>query len=697
MTKTTCGRARLTPLSLALLLALPAVASAQQGGTTSAQTITVTGASDRDDLSPRSSRNPYRVAESDFSHVQLIARDEIEQLRPRDVFDLLNTATGVIATQSSRKGFSGLTIRGDSNFRWIIDGAMLQPTMASRIVKALPVMAIEQVKIVRGGSALGLAPMSGSASPGGAPVDGFIIISTRKPVKREAQVRLAAESFDTVQADAWLGARLDGDGHKAYVAGVLSRSDSNGPSDRLDNGAAYNLARENTAGLAKAGLEWAGWGVDLMLYHDDGSFQIPNANSHGTGQGSWYMDPSNTRMASLTGSRVWAKGQTSLFGLTRTESRQTFWTANTAAGPYSFVQNDNLLTQAYLRHVAEFGPSRVSASLDQVHWDAPNGQQYYEGIRREEKTTGWSLQAEVMPLAGLTLDAGVRRDRVHVLHGLDYFIGGAQPPGGVNSPLRYQDRKLPASTFFSLGAAYEVGASWKLAARYTQGQQPYESALNPAPGVVFADDEQRKWELGLEGRIGGWLTPSINWFHREVKNEKSVAGYTYRATNGSTQTCRAGAIPGSGALSLPAGQTPLPCYGQADTLREGVEVAVGASPAAGSSIRASVTHFTDLSATAKDVTPRTMADVVFSQGLGAFTVSGSIKHVTRYKGSSTDATAWLGGYTRADLGLGYAFRLAGAPSRVTVYGRNLADKRYETSNGVQDPGRALGVEFTTAF
>lgn len=688
---------KLTHMAAVLSTALSGIAQSQQAGAPAAQSVTITGSTLRDDLSPKSSRNPYRTAESSTNHEQVIGRDEIEQLRPKDLFELLNTATGVIATQGSRKGFSGLTIRGDSNFRWIVDGAMLQPTMASRMVKAIPVMAIEQVKVVRGGSALGLGPMTGSASPGGAPVDGFIIVTTRKPVKREAQIQLAAESFDATKANAWLGLRLDDDGRKSYVAGVISRAETNGPSDLLDNGATYNLASQSTAGLAKAGIEVAGWGVDFMLYQDDGSFQIPNANSHGTGQGSWYMDPSRSRMASLTGSRSWSKSQTTLFGLTRTESRQKFWTANTSAGPYSAVQNDNLQTQMYVRHVADFGGTRVSASLDQVHWDAPNGQQYYEGIQREEKTSGWSLQAEHSLTSALSLDASVRRDRVHVLHGLDYYIGGAQPPGGVNSPLRYQDRTLPAATFASLGASYELISDWKLAARFTQGKQAFDAALNPAPGVVFSEDAQQKWELGLEGRVGGWLTPSINWFHREVKNEKSVAGYTYRATNGSTQTCRAGAIPATGALSLAAGQTPLPCYGQADTLREGIELAIGVNPTATSSLRASVTHFTELSSLAESTTPKTVADLAFGHSMGDFTLTGALKHVTRYKGSSTDATAWLGGYTRLDLGLAYQLRIAGAPSRVTVYGRNLTDKRYETSNGVQDAGRALGVELTTSF
>lgn len=100
---------------------------------------------------------------------------------------------------------------------------------------------------------------------------------------------------------------MDTNGLKAYAAGVVSRADTNGPSDLLDNGATYNLARENTAGLAKVGIDIAGWAADLLLYNDNGSFQIPNANSHGTGQGSWYMEPSRSRMASLTGSRSWSK------------------------------------------------------------------------------------------------------------------------------------------------------------------------------------------------------------------------------------------------------------------------------------------------------------------------------------------------------------------------------------------------------
>ena len=123
-----------------------------------------------------------------------------------------------------------------------------------------------------------MGPMTGSVSPGGAPVDGFVIVRTRKPQKNEGQARLAVESNDTVQAGLWVGRRVGEPEHKGYIAGLLNYSDTNGPSELLDNGAGYNVWRESSSGLAKTGFESHGWLLDLMAYKDKGQFGVPNAN-----------------------------------------------------------------------------------------------------------------------------------------------------------------------------------------------------------------------------------------------------------------------------------------------------------------------------------------------------------------------------------------------------------------------------------
>lgn len=663
-------------------------------------TLSVTGAA-RTELAPESPRNAFRTPSSSSGHAQVITREEIEQLRPRDVFDLLNNATGVIATQSGRKGFSGLTIRGDSNFRWIVDGAYLQPTMAARIMRNLPVAMIEEVKVVRGASALTMGPMTGSASPGGAPVDGFIVIRTRKPAAREGQgpelqARVALETQGTAQTSLWGGQHYKSGEAEGYVAGLVSYAGTDGPDEKLDNGAAYNAARNGFSGLVKGGFVAAGWLVDLTAYSDIGTFEIPNANSHGPGQGSWRMDPSRSNLVVINGSKAWTENHTTLFNLSRVESRQKFWTANSAAGPYSWVQNDNYTTHLNLRHNIDFHNTRLMLGGDYFYWNTPKGQQYYEGIPREEVTRGAFAQIEQGLFDNrVTLDAAVRVDQVDVLRGLDYFTGGAQPYGGVNSPLRITNRELPVAKFYSLGAAWKFIDGWKATLRYGESAQATDG-LNPRPGVTLEDDRQRKWEAGVEGSLARWFNPALNYFYRAVENEKTLSGYTYRANNGSSQVCRTGTVPTSGALAPRSTSSLTPCYAQNDTTRAGFELSVSGAFAQRSSYRASWTHFTGLE-NAAAITPRNIAEFSISHGIGEVTLTGAVKHVAAYKGSASDAQAWLGGYTRFDVGVGYDFEVGGADVRTTVYARNLTDQRYETTNGIQDVGRIVGLEALARF
>lgn len=687
-----------TRLATSLVLSsLPLVALADEPKPLS--TVVVQGDRASPDREADNPRNPFRLPASSGTHQQVIDREEIERMRPTDVFQLLNSATGVLATQGSRKGFSGLMIRGDSNFIWIIDGAYLQPTTASRILSALPVSAIDEVSVVRGSSALTLGPMVGSASPGGAPVDGFVVIRTRRPKASGVEARIAVESNGTLRASAWGGTRL-GDAKQGYVAGLISRYGTDGPSERLDNGSTYNVARTADTGVVKAGLATGPWLIDLLAYSDNSTFQIPNGNSHGLGQGSWYMDPARTQMLVASGSRAWSDRQTTLFSLSRTESRQTFWTANTAAGPYSAVQNDNFVTHLNLRHNVDFGATRVMLGGDALHWNTPTGQQYYEGIPREEKTRGYFAQIEHKAFdKRLSVDASVRRDQVDVVRGLDYYTGGAQPFGGVNSPLRTSNRSLPAAQFYSLGAAWQFAPAWRALGRWGASSQA-TSGLNPAPDVTLSDDKVGKFELGVEGSVASYFNPSINLFHRTAKNEKSLSGYTYVATSGATQTCRAGAVPTTGALAPATASALTPCYSQSDTTRDGVELVATGVFAERSSYRFGWTHFTRLANSAGSLgatTPRDIVDLSLAHGIGPWTVTGLLKHVASYRGSATDAAAYLGGYTRVDLGLSRDFKLGGTPMRGTLYGRNLGDRRFETTNGIQDVGRVFGVELLAAF
>jgi outer membrane receptor protein involved in Fe transport len=298
----------------------------------------------------------------------------------------------------------------------------------------------------------------------------------------------------------------------------------------------------------------------------------------------------------------------------------------------------------------------------------------------------------------LTVDAGLRRDKVKVLHGLDYYTAGVQPPGGVNSPLIFQNRTLPAAEFFSTGASYQLNTDWKATARYAHAEQVSRN-LNPMPGVVLGDDQQDKWELGLAGSVNAWFNPSVNLFSRKVVNEKSVKGFTYTAVTPTpaNTTCRS-AVATTSANNMKWNGTSdiTECYGQDDTLRQGVELISTGRFLDNGSYRLGWTHFTKLQRV-ELTTPKDIADLALSQAWGAYKVTASAKYVSSYRGSATDTAAYLGGYTRVDLGVGRDWHWNDMNWRVTTYVKNLTDKKYETSNGVQDIGRVLGLEVVTQF
>lgn len=658
------------------------------------------GGSGRADLDPNSPTNPMRLSKSSTGHTETITRKHIERLRPRDVFDLVNNAASVIETQGSRKGFSGLRIRGDANFIWLVDGAYIQPTMAARIMRSIPVSIIEEVTVVRGAAALTLAPMVGSASPGGAPVDGFIVVRTRKPKGREAEVRTAVETNRGIQGSVWAGNRFRAGAVEGYVAGAAAHSSSQGPDELLDNDAPYNRFHRNFAGLAKAGFNTAGWDVNLTAYGDDGRFGIPNGNSHFTvgpqGSASWFMSPSRTTLAILSGSKSWSKELTTLFNVSYAESEQQLWTRSNPTLPYARVNNPNYLMHVNLRQNLDLETFRMSLGGDYRKWNAPNGQQYYEGIQREEDTFGGFVEAEKRFFDDrLTIDGAMRFDRVHVLHGLDYYTGGAQPPGGVNSPLRTTDVMLPWAKFYELGTSLRLTDDVKLTGRIGKSEQE-SSGLQPVPGVTLEADAHLKFEIGAEARISPWFNPAINFFQHAIENEKFVNGYTYRATNGSTQTCRTGPIPQGGPFSPATGVDLTPCYDQRNTTRQGIEFTADGRLWRGGSYKLNWTHFTNLE-NVEDVTPRNIAGIWLQQRIGDFRFTGTAKYVARYKGSNTDPEPYLGGYTRFDAGIGREFEFDGTSVSATLYGRNLTDRRYETTNGIQDVGRVIGFEVLARF
>jgi len=671
--------------------------------------ISVVGHQSDSVFAPDSPKNPFRVPLSSASTLQVITKDQIQAMKPVSVFDLANNTTGAFSTSSGKKGFTGARIRGDSNLVWIVDGAYLPSQVAGRILQALPVGTIEQMEVIRGSSTLTLAPMVGFSNPSGSPTDGFIVIRTSRATRTNGSARFAFESNTTPAGHAHIGTtfgspRTTGTSSLGYASATISYFQTDGPSDRLSNGHGYNVSRRSGSVMAKAGVNQGLLNVDATYFHDRSRFQVPNSNLVArTGiADNWEMQPSRTDLLSINGNLAWHENHATLFSLSHNRSHQKLNGAGSVAN-LNFEDggliNDNRTTHINLRQVSRLAGNRVSAGGDVMLWHTPTGQNSYEGIERKERITGLFAQLERTVAGRLALDGSVRRDRVLILKGVDYFTGGAQPP---QPPPFVQDRTLAPAVFATVGGRLTMAARIAVLGRAGYSQQG-DANVNPTPGTTLDPETQSKFEAGIEARLHRRFTATVTAFHRGVANEKSIAGYSFTRVNGTNALCATGTIPATGPTS--AATSLQACYAQSDTTRDGVEVVGEGTWLTQGRVRASVTRMTRLEDSANQVqitTPRTIADLMVSQDLRVVSAMLTVKRISAFAGrrpaGGADTAFYpLGAYTKLDASVSRLLTSGTATYRLSLYGRNLGDVRFQTVAGFPDVGRVIGADLTLGF
>jgi iron complex outermembrane recepter protein len=185
---------RLTALALMLSAAF---AGAAQAAETTLPTVDVSANATRSELEPDSLKNPYRIESTGRFGTEIMTREDIEALAPKDVIDLLDKAVGMNLTYQGRRSPYFLDERGGGNLTYILDGALL-PTSSNRILQKIPLAAVEQIQIVRGSTSLMLGPSIpiGQSNSGSGLNTGFVIIRTRQPKDTELEASTFFEKAD---------------------------------------------------------------------------------------------------------------------------------------------------------------------------------------------------------------------------------------------------------------------------------------------------------------------------------------------------------------------------------------------------------------------------------------------------------------------------------------------------------------------
>lgn len=613
--------------------------------------------------------NPYWIPPSSRGTVQDFSREDIEAFKPRDVYDLLRMAAGVLPLRQGRKMPFTLLIRGDTNFAFIVDGVYLPDQSAGRVLNNLPVSSIEQLSVVRDATVLTLAPLVNFVNPSAGPNDGFIVIRTRRPVSNGGTLRATAESYDTWSASVFGGVRSE----VMYAGALGAMQDTNGRPDEY-------MASTSRAVLGKAGVTAERWDVDATAYHDRTVQQIQAAQRSESNlwPQRWSFDPIDTDFAAGALSVRWSDSQSTLLTVGNSHVQATLLQGSVQPFAPNVIANEESIGQVDLKHTLQWGHALIRVGGQYLHWNTPTGQSFYEGIPREEKIWGYFLHGQYTFLTpNVTLEAAYREDNHYVVRGIDKYQ--AVPTRGVLPVI--EDKSLPASRYYSLGAAWRAQPQVVVSARAYRAHQGDLTGIATADGKQLDPEEQTKYELGLAVERWSWFMPTLTAFESRVHNAKTPVRY----------------------LTVRGFTTPL--FDQIDTRRAGFELVTSGTVPNALGLTQYTASWTYLSALGGLVdsgrtAPRNLYTVMLQHQWRDWIGNISAQHADVFYSNFQSITPGLqpiGDYTRLDASIGRRFALAGVRATLSLYARNLTDERYETQLGFPDPGRAVGVELLADF
>ncbi|MDR2152580.1 MAG: TonB-dependent receptor plug domain-containing protein [Helicobacteraceae bacterium] len=652
----------------------------------------------RDDLRLNSLTNPYRLNQSQIAGSEIFTAEDIKNLQPKDLWDLLDKATGVDVTHWGRRHPFSVNLRGGGSLVYVLNGAVLPPDM-TKLLQKIPVDMIEELQIVRGASALNLAPliktgqMNGSTSGsttgaiGGVAV-GYVLIRVKRPENQSTVLRASVEMYDekntlSYKGSAWTGDTFETEsGVKGYIAGMIGGYDRPKINDDWFDGSRA-FAESLSFGAAYEKVE-----ANLLVYNDEGYFEMQRGKEDNGTQGTarWFLDPIKTTLWSFDAKVKWSEAQTTIFDLYHSRYEQTEFIGGnrTFANPYPANNANHVVsnTGGYgLRHNLRLeSDTLLNASYQSIETKTKDFENYRTGV------TGWSLGAEQALFDdALSFDIGYRQDQKRIFYDKASAIAAA----------RMKNKDLPAAKVWAIGLNARPIKAVDLSARYFQSDQGTHSDLDikSASGKLSAE-KQKRYELSLGVTPIAAFNAQIAYFAIEAKNEKSATSATYGC---------------GGDICF--------YYNQADAKRDGIEAIVSGAIGGSSTYKLSWTHMLndkrDGEKQLGDMRPRDLLSIAATHDYENWRFNLSGKWVSAYSASSAGgmgmgSSYWgdlrLGDYTRVDFNTIYAFKFGEDNSGdVTLYGRNIGDKQYATRYHPQgggyfyDRGRVVGVEVALKY
>lgn len=626
--------------------------------------------------------------------VQTYDQEDIRNMRPRDVSDLIESSLGMSIGRQGARVHNFSYNRGDK-VSIILDGVYLTQTQAQRVLSDIPVEMIDSIQFLRDSSVITISPLMDFGSAGaGAPNQGFIVINTRKsgPGKDGGELRASYATYDTWKRSGWIGnSWLDG---RLTLGGGYQRSESNGKPK-------WNMAYDADTWLASSGWKDENFIASASFYLNKASREIQRAR--GTYRGNtkysvsgptpagvldktiWKYAPMDTRVISVNLARPWNDVHTTAltYGWTDAKGTQYRYTTTTNKSTVKGQFAKDRAKEWNLSHTIATANSTLKIGGQTVWW-----YQLTEGETRSrsEKVYGLYGTFEYRFTPSLSVDAAVRTDRKRTIRGGDKYLDN-----GFKTQLsddQWNDRAL----LYSIGAAWQIDPVWRLSARYSFNRTPTPDVITTRNNENLPAEKRHRYEFGINANLGRAFQASFTPFYYVIKNAKVTDGAIGVDVNGNP------------ILDDRGNETSVTVYrNESQVIRKGIEIMVqGRFANDALSYELGWTYFDDSGENGQ--TGNEVPDNKYNARLGwqqgPWSANASLVRVDPYK--SYNYT--VGDFTTLNINLAREFASGFTAS---LYAQNLLDEHYATNNKgmpiqanwgkLQDVGATYGLEIGMKF
>lgn len=442
---------------------------------------------------------------------QTFTQQDIEALRPRDVFDLLETTLGMNVTRQGSRVNNFSSNRG-GNVGFLVDGVYLTGTAVQRVVGDIPVGAIESIQFIRDASVLSILPVMGFGSRVSTPIQGVVVINTIRPSGTEDKTRLRASyaSYDTWKGSgsfrqSWADGRLQ-------LGGGYQRSESEGKSD-------WNMAYQTDTYTLNGGWKDSAFMAMASLYINRGEREIqryigvindPNLSTLAKGELDstlWKYDPRDTHVVALNLARYWNDRHTTALTYGRSKVDGERWTSPTATTGSYF---EDWSTDLNLSHTIAGERNTFKAGAQRIGWYQANE----GGSGRQEEIYGLFLTDEYRITPAWVIDGSLRADQKHISKGGDKYTSDGSTIQLSN------DTWTDKGYLLALGSAWQIDSVWRVNGRYAWSSTPTPDTLATLNDASLPAERLHRLELGVNANLHPALNAAFTPFYYRVKDAK---------------------------------------------------------------------------------------------------------------------------------------------------------------------------------